>query len=220
MCKKHTKAVVWFGLFPICFYRIYFCFRIHTVKRVHTQHEFSKNNPRSLHTIVSVTPKCRSADLLKYIPRINTIQNSKKMRPITKENYIKTKTLFKKSIGNFLVLILLCGFGGLMFKFTEGSFETYYKCGVKRVKRDFIDTLWTKSHNLREEDWKHLARTKLRVFEEEIYRAHEAGMVEYSGYRSWSFLNGVVYSLSLISTIGRVYMISCKSIFFIFKYNT
>lgn len=90
-----------------------------------------------------------------------------------------------------------------MFKFTEGTFETYYKCGVKRVKRDFIDLLWTKSHNLREEDWKSLARSRLRKFEEELHSAHEAGMTDYSGMRSWSFLNGIVYCLTILTTIGE-----------------
>ncbi|KAJ8947384.1 hypothetical protein NQ318_017747 [Aromia moschata] len=55
---------------------------------------------------------------------------------------------------------------------------------------------------MREEDWKSLARTRLRVFEEELHTAHEAGMTSYSGQRSWSFLNGIVYALTVVTTIG------------------
>lgn len=47
----------------------------------------------------------------------------------------------------FGVLVVLCGVGGIIFRVTEGTFESQYKCGVKRVKRDFIDALWVSSHS-------------------------------------------------------------------------
>lgn len=117
--------------------------------------------------------------------------------------YVKIKSTLRRCCCEIFLIIMLCGMGGLMFKFTEGSFESYYKCGVRRVKRDFIDLLWTKSHNLREDDWKSLARSRLRQFEEELHSAHEAGMTDYSGMRSWSFLNGIVYCLTVVTTIGK-----------------
>jgi hypothetical protein len=49
-----------------------------------------------------------------------------------------------------------------------------------------------------------LARNKLRTFEEELHVAHEAGMKTYSGQRSWSFLNSIVYCLSIVTTIGTI----------------
>ncbi|KAJ8686901.1 hypothetical protein QAD02_022695 [Eretmocerus hayati] len=101
-----------------------------------------------------------------------------------------------------IITLIVCGLGGLAFRFTEGSFESLYKCGVKRVKRDFLDSLWTYSHNMKEDDWKSMARRKLMDFEEQLHAAHEAGMQTYSGQRNWTFLNAVVYSLTIISTIG------------------
>ncbi|XP_066157290.1 uncharacterized protein [Euwallacea fornicatus] len=123
-----------------------------------------------------------------------------------RRDYREIKTTFRKCCFELFLIVLFCGLGGVMFKFTEGSFEAYYKCGVKRVKRDFIDLLWTKSHNFREDDWKSFARRRLRQFEEELHSAHEAGMKEYSGMRSWSFLNGIVYSLTIVTTIGYGHM--------------
>lgn len=120
-----------------------------------------------------------------------------------KEEHKRIRKLWNKCMCELFLIMVLCGIGGMIFKFTEGSFENFYKCGVKRVKRDFIDLLWTKSHNLREEDWKSLARNRLRIFEEELHVAHEAGMTSYSGQRSWSFLNGIVYALTVITTIGK-----------------
>lgn len=115
----------------------------------------------------------------------------------------KIRNLRNRCLNEIGLLMIFCGFGGLMFKFTEGAFENFYKCGVKRVKRDFIDILWKGSHNLREDDWKALARTKLRDFEEQLHNAHEAGVHSYSGQRSWSFMNGIVYALTIITTIGK-----------------
>lgn len=121
-----------------------------------------------------------------------------------KHEYDKIRRLRSRCISELILLMIYCGLGSVVFKFVEGAFENFYKCGVKRVKRDFIELLWYKSHNLREDDWKSLARNRLRTFEEELHQAHEAGMRTYSGQRSWSFLNGVVYALTVITTIGTL----------------
>ncbi|KAB0794098.1 hypothetical protein PPYR_13718 [Photinus pyralis] len=118
----------------------------------------------------------------------------------------KIRRLRNKCVSDLLAIMIFCGLGGIMFKYVEGAFENFYKCGVKRVKRDFIDVLWYRSHNLREDEWKSLARSKLRVFEEQLHVAHEAGMRTYSGQRSWSFLNGVIYCLTIVTTIGYGHM--------------
>lgn len=108
-----------------------------------------------------------------------------------------------RCFADLVVLLFVCGLGGLTFRFVEGSFENFYKCGVRRVKRDFVDHLWTTSHNLREDDWKQVAREKLRSFEEELHAAHEAGMTSYSGMKAWTFVNGLIYCLTVITTIGK-----------------
>ncbi|KAL0131230.1 hypothetical protein PUN28_002649 [Cardiocondyla obscurior] len=115
---------------------------------------------------------------------------------------IVIRRLRNRCIAELLLVIIYCGLGGFVFRFVEGAFETFYKCGVKRVKRDFLDTLWNYSHNLREDDWKSMARRKLMEFEEQLHTAHEAGLNTYSGQKSWSFLNAVVYCLTVITTIG------------------
>ncbi|CAL7937682.1 unnamed protein product [Xylocopa violacea] len=107
-----------------------------------------------------------------------------------------------RCMSELMLVIIYCGLGAFVFRYTEGAFETFYKCGVKRVKRDFLDSLWNYSHNLREDDWKSMARRKLMEFEEQLHTAHEAGVHTYSGQRSWTFLNAVVYCLTVITTIG------------------
>lgn len=63
----------------------------------------------------------------------------------------QNKRLRNRCVADFIALALFFGAGGLIFRFVEGAFENFYKCGVKRVKRDFVDQLWTSSHNLRSE---------------------------------------------------------------------
>lgn len=120
--------------------------------------------------------------------------------------------VLNRCIAHFVLLVILVGTGGLIFRFIEGTFENYYKCGVRRVKREFVDQLWDSSHDMREDDWKDMARNKLRGFEEELHNAHEAGLRSYSGLSAWTFVNSVVYCMTVVTTIGE-----CGSIFLICK---
>ncbi|KAK6622502.1 hypothetical protein RUM44_002314 [Polyplax serrata] len=116
--------------------------------------------------------------------------------------YESCRCLKNRCIADLIILVFFCGCGGIIFRFTEGAFESFYKCGVKRVKRDFIDTLWKYSQYMLEEDWKSQARRRLMEFENQLHSAHEAGMTTYSGQKSWSFMNAVVYCLTVVTTIG------------------
>jgi hypothetical protein len=61
----------------------------------------------------------------------------------------RIKIEINKCLSELLMLMIFCGMGGLVFRYIEGNYEMMNKSGVKRVKRDFIDHLWTSSHNLR-----------------------------------------------------------------------
>ena len=78
---------------------------------------------------------------------------------------------------------------------------------MKRVHRDFLETLWSNAHTEAEWSWKSSARQKLNDFESQVLAAVDAGVKSYSGQTTWSFTNSIIYSISLISTIG---MLFCK----------
>lgn len=61
----------------------------------------------------------------------------------------RIKSEIMACLSELILLMVFCGMGGLLFRYTEGNYELTNKTGVKRVKRDFIDQLWTSSHNLR-----------------------------------------------------------------------
>lgn len=105
-----------------------------------------------------------------------------------------------------VILVTICGVGGLVFRYTEGAFETFYKCGVKRVKRDFLNGLWTDSRRMGEDQWKLTARRRLIEFEEQLHDAFEAGTTTYSGRSSWSFVNSAIYCFTVVTTIGKIYI--------------
>ncbi|XP_028137539.2 uncharacterized protein LOC114332032 isoform X1 [Diabrotica virgifera virgifera] len=166
-------------------------------------------DPRTLSVVSRKTvvrlPQVKLRDLykiLRFYSIFEIIRAYRLYKVEMRTEYKKIKTLWNKCMFELFLIMMFCGAAGFIFKFTEGKFENFYKCGVKRVKRDFIDLLWSKSHNLREDDWKSLFRNKLKTFEEELHAAHEAGMTSYSGQRSWSFLNSVVYALTIVTTIG------------------
>lgn len=127
----------------------------------------------------------------------------KTFRKDNRDELEKIRELRNKCCNQLIVILIFCGLGGVIFRYTEGAFENFYKCGVKRVKRDFIDTLWQGSHNLKEEDWKSMARKKLWEFESQLHTAHEAGVHSYSGQKAWSFVNSAVYSITVVTTIGN-----------------
>jgi len=92
--------------------------------------------------------------------------------------------------------------GCLLFMHLEGEHETKHKCGVMRVRRNFIEDLWNETLTLDELDWKSLARQKLVIFEEELHEAVEAGVSTYSGQKSWTPANTFLYVFTLATTIG------------------
>ncbi|XP_071445310.1 TWiK family of potassium channels protein 12-like [Hetaerina americana] len=114
----------------------------------------------------------------------------------------KIRAQRNRCVGSFMILIAYVGMGGIVFRFTEGAFETFYKCGVKRVKRDFVDGLWSDARSLAEDEWKSRARRRLMELEGQLHAAYDAGVTSYSGQRAWSFLNAVVYCLTVVTTIG------------------
>lgn len=94
------------------------------------------------------------------------------------------------------------GFDALFFKWAEGTKELEYKCGVKKVRRDFVDNLWQSSRFMSEDDWKSVARRRLLKFEDELHSAFEGGMDADSGTKTWNFMNAVFYSMTIMTTIG------------------
>lgn len=70
-------------------------------------------------------------------------------RELHQEEWAVMMRLLNRCIANFIILSIFFGMGGLTFRFIEGAFENFYKCGVRRVKRDFVDHLWSTSRDLR-----------------------------------------------------------------------
>ncbi|XP_011164624.2 uncharacterized protein LOC105199302 isoform X2 [Solenopsis invicta] len=193
------------------FSRLFFWRRSAGKKDEDTEEKKIENEPEPVPKIEEIKVKKQEAaekiTLLDFFRALRDIVSE--FKTFVEQNPRETmiiRRLRNRCIAELLLMIIYCGLGGFIFRFVEGAFETFYKCGVKRVKRDFLDTLWNYSHSLREDDWKSMARRKLMEFEEQLHTAHEAGLQTYSGQKSWSFLNAVVYCLTVITTIGYGHM--------------
>lgn len=108
--------------------------------------------------IVDVAPKSKRSKFISYFVqsflflKIMTFESRRGFKSFRQENLVQwmiIRHLWNKCISDLVILIIYCGLGGMVFRFTEGAFENIYKCGVKRVKRDFVDQLWLSSHNMR-----------------------------------------------------------------------
>jgi len=86
--------------------------------------------------------------------------------------------------------------------YLERPNEATHKCGVRRVRRDFLDVLWKEAASLDEADWKSLARNKLEIFEEELHTAVEAGLSSPSATTLWTPSNAILYTFTIATTIG------------------
>ncbi|XP_017051715.1 uncharacterized protein LOC108095215 isoform X1 [Drosophila ficusphila] len=147
------------------------------------------------------TEKIASISFLYHL-RLEAVHEWKRLKLDYPQRVRELCVLRNQCISHLICLTMLLGFGGLVFRYTEGASENIYKCEVRKVKRDFIDKLWDVSHNMREEDWKSLARQKLRTFEDELNTLAELGMRRYPGQKSWNFVNCVIFCWTVITTTG------------------
>ena len=100
-----------------------------------------------------------------------------------------------------LSLVIL---GGFLFQFIESEKSTF-QCGVKKVRRDFVDVLWSQSQTDNEWAWKSSARQKLNDLENQLLEAvDKSGVKTFStGQTTWNLTNTIIYTISLMTTIGN-----------------
>lgn len=189
-----------------------------------------RSEPKSVLRKRSATDPSKSAKVAEKVTTIPTSVDDGKKKPVAskwkfkrnwdlfkeenKSHYVAIKLLTNRCICDLILLVFFCGIGGMMFRSLEGQFENAFKCSTRSVKRDFIESLWRGSHHMREDEWKSMARKKLYEFEDQLHTAHEAGVTSYSGQRSWNFMNSFVYCLTLVTTIGKINLLT---LFFNFK---
>lgn len=92
-----------------------------------------------------------------------------------------------------------------VFCLPGGWHESRYKCGALRIRRHFIEELWEQSAMLPEDEWRELARQRLIDFEDQLHEAFSAGLTSYTGKRTWGFWDAVAFSMTTVSTIGKLF---------------
>lgn len=111
--------------------------------------EVSNEVTKEVSKEISTEPKAIVSRAFLRSLRLEAVHEWRRLKLDYPVEMMEMRQLRNKCIGHMILLILLLGFGGLLFRYTEGMSEDIYKCEVRKVKRDFIDNLWTVSHNMR-----------------------------------------------------------------------
>lgn len=104
--------------------------------------------------------------------------------------------------------------GGFIFKELEAPFEVKQRNNVAAKRKYFVEKLWNVTEELNilyKENWTLTAEEMLTDFQMEVYRAtKEKGWDGKDGDTDlqWSFSGALLYSVTVITTIGNVSFIS------------
>lgn len=146
--------------------------------------------------------------------------------PISRSAHFKqkSKVLFKKflvflfsHVGLTCLVVAYSIFGAIIFQSLEQGHERESRMVTAKLRHDMLTNLWnvTKAFNvLIEEKWTISAEKILRNFEQDIYVAtKELGWDGISDEAvselHWSFTGSLLYSVTVITTIGKLCPIYC-----------
>ncbi|XP_065353664.1 potassium channel subfamily K member 18-like [Cloeon dipterum] len=113
------------------------------------------------------------------------------------------------NLGLFAIVVGYVLLGALMFENLEAEFELQQRGNIKRYRDDCLKELWQITERLNvlyEQNWTQLVHEQLRRFETNVVAA--AKLEGYDGKdlldseRQWSFSGALLYSVTVITTIG------------------
>ncbi|XP_023709014.2 two pore potassium channel protein sup-9-like, partial [Cryptotermes secundus] len=113
------------------------------------------------------------------------------------------------NLGLFALVVGYVLLGALLFEFLEAGYELEQRGHIQRYREDCLKELWLITERLNvlyEKNWTHLVHEQLRKFETDVVEATK--MQGYDGKelldadRQWSFSGALLYSVTVITTIG------------------
>ncbi|XP_059484125.1 potassium channel subfamily K member 18-like [Neocloeon triangulifer] len=113
------------------------------------------------------------------------------------------------NLGLFAIVVGYVLLGALMFEHLEAEYELEQRGNIKRYRDDCLKELWQITERLNvlyEKNWTQLVHEQLRRFETNVVAA--AKLEGYDGKdlldseRQWSFSGALLYSVTVITTIG------------------
>ncbi|XP_065571275.1 two pore potassium channel protein sup-9-like [Artemia franciscana] len=127
----------------------------------------------------------------------------------------KCKNFSCSSFGLTIIMIAYTSFGASIFLLIEGNVkntsEKTSETEFKEITLKTVERLWTVTEDLNilyKENWTSLAYLELGKFQDELTRSVRKSVIRdrYSVPHSWSFPMALLYSLTLISTVGYGYL--------------
>lgn len=146
--------------------------------------------------------------------------------PRPKSNWSKFKDAFRSFVAwvfsNVGICVLVVGYliiGAIAFKLIEGPEEvkTTYRVGAYR--KDIVQKLWeiTNRYNVLEfEKWKSESEEVVKEFQTHIVNQTKSGYEGKDGHpKQWTFSGSLLYSITVITTIGKTSIMIYSHILFI-----
>ena len=114
------------------------------------------------------------------------------------------------TVGLTCLLVVYTLLGGVLFVELEAQHEQIVKTVVTTTRDDYVRQLWNitaQLNVLHPENWSALAEQLLERYADEVYVATktqgwDGRQVDDDGGQQWSFAGGLLYSITVVTTIG------------------
>ncbi|XP_068085592.1 potassium channel subfamily K member 18, partial [Anabrus simplex] len=113
------------------------------------------------------------------------------------------------NLGLFALVVGYVLLGALLFEFLESGYELEQRGHIQRFREDCLKELWGITERLNvlyEKNWTRLVHEQLRKFETSVVAATKVdgydGKTLRDAERQWSFSGALLYSVTVITTIG------------------
>ena len=139
--------------------------------------------------------------------------DAKRKRMTLSECCRKTVILLLSSVGITVMVVAYCIIGGLVFRALESPNEQVIQSRVSAVRQKYVNDLYVVFDQMRifrQENWTAGADLVLRHFQKDIFdfvtREGWSGEEVVGGFPKWNFASSLLYSVTVITTIGTVFL--------------
>ena len=120
-------------------------------------------------------------------------------------------TFLFSTIGLSMLMVAYTIFGAFIFMKLEAPAEETLNHNIQQRRKWYVDYLWNRTYEMNvffKENWTRVTDNMLKNYTDEVYKISEKGWngkqnVDIQENHQWSFPASMLYSITVITTIGR-----------------